>query len=170
MAFDVQNVLAKDGEDDMPKRWSKLQKRLYNIIDSAAEFQIHCALYEMNSNDGYHGNKLPRYWITIGKEIVFDYPKDFDTSWKYGKTSYPWDTDISEITELINEYVQTPKEKIMQPFENDKWGLTDILRACDRRLGKRTLKQRRDNTDDDKYQAAYEFESEDEEPDDDYDE
>lgn len=150
MAFDVQNVLAKDGEDDMPKRWSKLQKRLYNIIDSAAEFQIHCALYEMNSNDGYHGNKLPRYWITIGKEIVFDYPKDFDTSWKYGKTSYPWDTEISEITELINEYIQTPKKKIMQPFENDKWGLTDILRACDRRIGKRTLKQMKDNIDNDK--------------------
>ena len=39
----------------MGKRWSKLQSRLYNLMDEKAEFQIHCALYEMNSNDGYHG-------------------------------------------------------------------------------------------------------------------
>ena len=36
----------------MGKRWSKLQSRLYNLMDEKAEFQIHCALYEMNSNDG----------------------------------------------------------------------------------------------------------------------
>lgn len=55
----------------MSKRWSKLQSRLYNLMDPKADFQIHVALYEMNSNDGYHGYKLPRYFITIGKEIVF---------------------------------------------------------------------------------------------------
>ena len=38
----------------MGKRWSKLQSRLYNLMDEKAEFQIHCALYEMNSNDGYN--------------------------------------------------------------------------------------------------------------------
>ena len=67
----------------MAKRWSKLQSRLYRLIDPALNFQIHCAVYEMNSNGGWHGNKLPRYFITIGKEIVFDYPKDFDTTWEY---------------------------------------------------------------------------------------
>ena len=81
----------------MSKRWSKLQKRLYNLIDSKIDFQIHCALYEMNSNDGYHSYKLPRYFITIDKEIVFDYPKDFDTKKSYKSNVYPWITDISEI-------------------------------------------------------------------------
>lgn len=47
----------------MPKRWSKLQSRLYNLIDPNLNFQIHMAVYEMNSNDGWHGNKLPRYVI-----------------------------------------------------------------------------------------------------------
>ena len=75
----------------MGKRWSKLQSRLYNLMDEKAEFQIHCALYEMNSNDGYHGSKLPRYFITIGKDMVFDYPKQFDATLKYGWNSYPWD-------------------------------------------------------------------------------
>lgn len=36
----------------MGKRWSKLQSRLYNLMDEKAEFQIHCALYEMNSMMG----------------------------------------------------------------------------------------------------------------------
>ena len=39
----------------MSKRWSKLQKRIYNLMDNSIDFQIYCALYEMNSNDGWHG-------------------------------------------------------------------------------------------------------------------
>lgn len=54
----------------MGKRWSKLQSRLYNLMDEKAEFQIHCALYEMNSNDGYHGNKIPRQFIPDRKSVV----------------------------------------------------------------------------------------------------
>ena len=125
----------------MPKRWSKLQSRLYNLIDPAVGFQIHCALYEMNSNNGYHSSKLPRCFITIGKEIVFDYPKDFDTTLKYGRNSYPWDADMSGISDLIEEYIQRPEEDIMLPFARDIWGLTDILRVCDRRIGKRRLRE-----------------------------
>ena len=128
----------------MPKRWSKLQSRLYNLIDDSIDFQIHCAVYEMNSNDGYHGSKLPRYFITIDKEIVFDYPKDFDTSEKYGFNSYPWDTDISAISDIIEEYIQCPDTELMNRFEKDKWGITDILRVCDRRIGKRRLKDLRE--------------------------
>lgn len=117
-------------------------------MDSDIEFQIHAALYEMNSNDGHHGNKLPRYFITIGKEIVFDYPKDFDTTEKYGYNSYPWDTDMGDISDLIEAYIERPVEKLMLPFEDDKWGLTDILRSCDRRIGKRRLKEMFDATED----------------------
>lgn len=126
----------------MSKRWSKLQSRLYNIIDENLDFQIHMAVYPMNANDSHHGKArmLPRYWITIGKEIVFDYPKEFDTTYKYGVNSYPWDSDIEEITNIIEEYIQAPKETIMNSFENDRWGITDILRACDKRLGKHRLK------------------------------
>lgn len=124
----------------MSKRWSKLQSRVYNLMDESIDFQIHCAVYEMNSNDGYHGSKLPRYFITIDKEIVFDYPKDFDTSEKYGFNSYPWDTDISAISDVIEEYIQCSDTELMNAFQKDKWGITDILRVCDRRIGKRRLK------------------------------
>ena len=123
----------------MSRRWSKLQSRVYNIIDPALNFQIHCALYEMNSNNEYHGSKLPRYWITIGKDIVFDYPKQFDTTYKYGRNSYPWDTDISNISDSIEEYLQTPRNEMLEQLSNDKCKVTDILRVCDRRIGKRQL-------------------------------
>lgn len=130
----------------MPKRWSKLQSRLYNLMDPAVDFQLHCALYEMNSNEGYHGNKLPRYFITVGKELIFDYPKDFDTARKYGRNSYPWDTEISDLSAVIENYIQRPESDLMQPFDGDVWGLTDIFRACDRRIGKRRLQKLRDST------------------------
>ena len=100
----------------------------------------------MNGNGGYHGYNLPRYFITIGKKILFDYPKDFDTTYKYGFNSYPWDTDISAISKLIEDYIQRPETEIMKPFDNDKWGLTDILRVCDRRVGKRRLQEIKDHT------------------------
>ena len=127
----------------MSKRWSKLQTRLYGLMDPSVHFQIHCALYEMNSNDGWHGSKLPRYFITVDKEIIFDYPKDSDTTRKYGFTSYPWDSEVSEISDVIEEYIQCPVDELMNPFENDKWGITDIFRVCDRRIGKRRLQELR---------------------------
>lgn len=129
----------------MPKRWSKLQSRLYNLMEPSVGFQIHCALYEMNSNDGWHGSKLPRYFITIGKEIVFDYPKNYDTKDEDGLEYYPWGCDIDKISDLIEEYIQRPRTEIMNPFENDMWGLTDILRVCDRRLGRLKLLELKGN-------------------------
>lgn len=61
----------------LPRRWSKLQKALYNIIDPKVKLQIHCVAYPMRSKTGYANNNVPRYWITIEKEIIWDYPKIF---------------------------------------------------------------------------------------------
>lgn len=133
----------------MSKRWSKLQTRLYGIMEPSIKFQIHCALYEMNSNDGCGINKLPRIFITIGKDIVFDYPKEFDTTRKYGFNSYPWDPDISEIDVLIEKYIQCPRNELMKEFEKDYWGLADIFRVCDRRIGKRRLRELRNKLESD---------------------
>lgn len=130
----------------MAKRWSKLQARLYNLMDPAVEFQIHCALYEMKSL-GHHGDRLPRYFITIGKEIVFDYPKDMGM---YKKYRYLWDCNIDEISDLIEEYIQRPNDKLFDEFPNDEWGVIDILRACDRRIGKKRLQELAKQTENEK--------------------
>ena len=55
--------------------WSKLQKEVYLLVDPKLEFQIHCVAYRMCSQWG--STDLPRYWITLDKETIFDYPKQF---------------------------------------------------------------------------------------------
>ena len=116
--------------------WSKLQKSLYLIVSDKVDFQIHCSVYRMNSQRG--NTDLPRYWITIEKEIVFDYPKQFIND-KANK-NYPYETQISDISDCIREYIDCPVNLLLEKnFENDLWGLTDILKAVDKRLGKEKL-------------------------------
>ena len=57
------------------KRWSKLIKELYLLLVPNINFQLHCSVYRMQSQRGSTG--LPRYWVTVDGEIVFDYPKQF---------------------------------------------------------------------------------------------
>lgn len=135
------------------KRWSSLQRELYKIIDEQINFQIHLSKYRMQSQ--YGSTDLPRYWITLDNEIIFDYPKQFvgesngETTLRNGNITrnlngeiahYPYQTDISEISNLIREYIDTPKEEVFtNHFENDYWGLINILKAADKRIGRRRL-------------------------------
>ena len=128
------------------KRWSKLQKRIYNLIDPQLKLQIHCVAYPMRSQRG--STSIPRYYITLNKEIIWDYPKDFITltSIDTDTTGYPNTNDISSITALIDEYIETPKEDLYdKTFENDKWELTNILKSADRRIGTRRLDELKNN-------------------------
>lgn len=116
--------------------WSKLQKSLYLIVSDKVDFQIHCSVYRMNSQRG--STDLPRYWITIGKEIIFDYPKQFITTEE--NKNYPYETQISDISNCIREYIDCPFNLLPEKkFENDLWDLTDILKVVDKRLGKEKL-------------------------------
>lgn len=134
----------------MRKPWSKLQRELYKITCDNIGFQIHCTTYSMNSQ--YGRADLPRYWITLGKEIIWDYPKQFIDNGTVKNLSgfeagYPYQTDISDISDLIREYIDTPKAEIMSKlFTNDFWGLVNILRAADRRIGERRLDNLRKTT------------------------
>lgn len=129
------------------KRWSSLQRELYKIIDEKIDFQIHLSKYRMNSR--YGSTDLPRYWITLDKEIIFDYPEQFVDNNNSGNTIknlkgkiayYPYQTDIPDISNLIREYIDTPKEEVFtKHFENDYWGLINILKSADKRIGKRRL-------------------------------
>ena len=125
----------------MSKRWSKLQKEFNLLIDDNLNLQLHCRVYRMGSQNG--STDLPRYWLTLNKEVIWDYPKDFIKSLNpnHEKVNwYPYDSDISAISELIREYIDTPKALLFsKDFENDHWQLTDILKAADKRIGKRRL-------------------------------
>ena len=92
---------------NMPKRWSKLQKEYYLLKAKNIELQLHCGVYRMQSELG--STNLPRYWISLKKEIIWDYPKDFINKPHPDRTDwYPYSTDISEISNLIREYIDTP--------------------------------------------------------------
>jgi hypothetical protein len=125
------------------KRWSKLQKQLYDLRASEINFQIHCSIYRMQSQRG--STDIPRYWITLEKEIIWDYPKDFidkPSPFREKPNHYPYGTDISDISSLFREYLDTSKDELLNKhFENDHWGLINILRAADRRFGSRRLKE-----------------------------
>jgi len=122
-------------------QWSKLQKRLYDLISPEIDLQIHCGVYRMQSQYGSAG--LPRYWITLGKEIIWDYPKMLVEQPQLGEAPlewYPYGTDIRNISDLLREYIDTPAEDLLEKeFVNDHWGLTNILKAADRRFGRRRL-------------------------------
>lgn len=127
--------------------WSKLQKEVYLLVDPKLEFQIHCVAYRMCSQWG--STDLPRYWITLDKETIFDYPKQFihsdgpDENFRIAYEAlsiYPYSSETSEISNMLREYIDTPLSELMtKKFEGDHWGLTDILRAADRRIGQRRL-------------------------------
>ena len=128
------------------KRWSKLAKRLYELVDESIDFKLHFTVYRMQSKRG--STDLPRYFITLAGEIIFDYPKDFVLksggvkSLAQGALAkiYPYGNDISDIGELIREYIDTPKEELFaKHFDVDDWGLANILKAADKRIGKRRL-------------------------------
>ena len=135
----------------MSKRWSKLQKEIYNLLDDSIDIQIHCGVYRMNSQLG--STDLPRYWITLEKDIIFDYPKQFldNKLSDYGRSRprpayqtvenmYPYITDIGTISNIIRDYIDTPISSLLYcQFEYDEWGITDILKAADRRIGKNRL-------------------------------
>ncbi len=134
-------------------RWSKLQKELYLIIDKKINFKINCSVYRMQSERG--STNLPRYFIMLDKEIIFDYPKQFlsqpipleikrqyllDNAKSSVKECYPHYTEVSDISDLFREYIDTPVDLLLtKKFKNDRWGLTDILKASDRRIGLRRL-------------------------------
>jgi len=119
------------------RRWSKLQKEIEQLFAKGVDLRIQCRAYRMASQRG--ATALPRYWITHGKDIVWDYPREFGNL----AEDYPYLTDIGAISDLIREYIDTPVDQLLvKPF-NDRWHLTEIFLAADRRIGRRKLEQLR---------------------------
>lgn len=134
----------------MSKPWSKLQKEYYLLIADGLNIQLQCRAYRMDSQMG--SSNLPRYWITLNKETIWDYPKHFvgrEHPKRAEMEGYPYITDIPDISNLIREYIDTPKDELFdKEFKNDHWGLTDILKASDKRIGKRRLPELQKNLND----------------------
>jgi len=137
------------------RRWSKLGRDIRAFFAPGIPLQIHCISEALKGKSAQGRITFPRYWLTLGKEIIFHYPTDFldDVVGEASERNkeifgvdcltvrhlYPYNKEVSDISDLIRDYINRPKEALLEPFENDKWGLTDILKAADRRIGKRRL-------------------------------
>lgn len=125
--------------------FSKLKKQLESLFIPELKMRVNCISYPIRSQ--YGSSSIPRFYVQLGKEIIWDYPKDFpikDIHYHYWKE----DTGISN---LIREYIDTPvlelfdktfecEHIIIEPQKcNFYLGLIDMFIAADRRVGKEKL-------------------------------
>lgn len=112
-------------------RWSRLQKLIYNLWAPDLDLKILCSAYRRSE-----GPDIGRYWITLDGEIIWQVPADLEVALR---TPGP-NPVASEVTAVLRQYIDAPKEALAEVrFEGDLWGLSDLLRVADRRIGKRTL-------------------------------
>jgi len=120
------------------------------------KFQIHCSVFQTRSSwvtkRGKGRESVPRYWITIGKEVVWDFPEMFldrEVICVYGshkiqmtlRDAYYMRSQYKWIGNTIRAYIHTPRTDLLTvDFTEDNYGLVDIFRAVDRRIGKEKRK------------------------------
>ena len=127
-------------EAGMGARWSKLQKKIYDLVDPALNFQIHCVKYRVPGHGGMQ--EFPRYFVTLDGKTIFDWPKDYplgDCNCGKLDISCLFFGRASDISDVISKYLNAPEEARMTI--TDPWGIVDIIRAADRRIGRRRWDQ-----------------------------
>lgn len=121
-------------------RWSKLQKQIHNLVDPDISLKVLCTNVTGASGNGPL-NRLGIFQVRLDKSVIWNFPKAFVTP----DTVYPdggdcFSVSVSHINDLIRNYLDTPKDALPEKtFDNDLFGITDILKAADRRLGRRRL-------------------------------
>lgn len=124
----------------MGKRWSKLQKKIDDLVDPALDFQIHCVKYRVPEHGGMQ--EFPRYFVTLEGKTIFDWPKDYplgDSNCGKLDISCLFFGRASDISDAISKYLNAPEKARMTI--TDPWGIVDIIRAADRRIGRRRWDQ-----------------------------
>ncbi len=137
-----------------PRRWSKLRSRVESLFAPGLPLAIHCNVFV--KVDRHWTFDEPRHWIVLGRgrsgRIIWDFPGPFlsggpdkpprstrGPALDYFESGYGWDgRHPSEPSALMRDYLDRPREKLLEPFE-DPWELAAILRAADRRLGQASL-------------------------------
>jgi hypothetical protein len=133
------------------RRFSKLKKRIESLFAPGLDLKVYCTVYQRPC---YYGgtSDLPRFWIALNKEIIFDWLKDFKDidipePAYYGGFRPVYYEDITFITDMIQEYIETPVNKLFDyVLCKDYYGLSEILKAADRRIGQKRLLLLRDRT------------------------
>ena len=145
------------------RRFSKLKKQIDGLFDPVLKMEFCCSAYPMRPKNGYANRSLPRFYVKLDKEIIWDFPKDFDVeNWKV----FSWIR--YDISALVREYIDTPVDELLeknfsseqnrpvnvmlrdaegkfsrQTFEKQDTvviiSLTDLFKAADRRISKKKI-------------------------------
>ena len=131
------------------RRFSKLKKRIESLFAPDLDLKVYCTVSSYNTTHWAWDN--PRFWIVLNDEVIFDWLKDFkdvrfpDPVYRGGRPVFY--SNIMYVNNMIEEYIDTPTNKLFDHvLHEDCYGLSDILKAADRRIGKQRLIFMRDRT------------------------
>ena len=101
------------------------------------DFKIYANAYNIEESI-----PVPRFWITVGGKIIWDWPKDYieQEGW------YFYDSTI-KISQLLRDYLNTPESELLSKQFEDPFRLVPILRVCDKRIGEKQLENLLENPD-----------------------
>lgn len=129
------------------KPFSKLKKQIENLFAPELNMQFCCSSYPIRAQ--YSNNAVARFYVRLGKEIIWDFPKDFHQLKKH--TFHTW-SGTNMISELTREYIDAPLDGLLEReflkerenfshigAEDIDYHLTELFKAADRRLGKEKL-------------------------------
>ena len=122
----------------MAKRWSKLKKPIEDLFVQALPLQIHCTeIRTTPRNEGSLAEVLGVFTIRLGKEIIWKFPRQFvNDETIYPDGGNPYSFGVRDLNNLLRDHLDTPKDVLLnKKFPHDFLGLTNILKAADRRLG-----------------------------------
>jgi hypothetical protein len=128
----------------MAKRWSKLRKLVENLFAPGLPLQIHCtAIRTTIHNKGLLAEILGVFTVSLGKDVIWSFPRQFvneETVYSDGGDQYSF--GVHDLNELLRAYLDTPREVLLKKeFPRDYFGLTNILKAADRRVGVNRLQK-----------------------------
>jgi hypothetical protein len=140
------------------RRWSKLKKRVEALWSEDLPMAIHCNVFTKTYKEFTFDE--PRHWIVLGGRVIWDFPGPFLKPssmpgreprakpeprgewldyWESGYGSGYGGLAPSTPSFLMETWIDRPRDQLMVPIEEDRWELTDLLRAADRRLGRGVL-------------------------------
>ena len=140
----------------MSRRWSKLKSKVEALWAPELLLAIHCNVFRKVTK--HFTFDEPRHWIVLNGKVIWDFPGPFlkpdvlvghtpkpkpepRGEWlDYWESGYGWNgVEPSTPSFLMETWIDRPRDRLMAPVEEDRWELTDILRAADRRLGRAAL-------------------------------
>jgi len=83
------------------------------------------------------------FTIRLGKEIIWKFPRQFvNEETIYPDGGSPYSFGVRDLNELLRDDLDTPKDALLKKeFPRDYFGMTNILKTADRRIGLERLQK-----------------------------